>query len=619
MHAALGGFLMNAAYRSRLALFALINALLLSLLSLRYLQVIALPSSGLTAVYITLAWLGQGFFLALPLLTVWQLARVAHVIPRTRFVFTGAAILAASLIAAVAAADTIVYQLYRFHIDGVVIAMLQAGNLIEFLSLTPWQLALFAGTFGVLLLLQFVLWQATKFAWADFARVKARRGLGFIAICWFAGHIMFAWGSAVHETRVTALHGALAWQPVLTMDRFLAKLGVTSSRSANLDIPIGGTLRYPLEPVSCGVQQPLNVVIILVDAWRMDALRADIMPNVSRLSAGAQRFENHFSSSSSTRGGVFSLFYGLPPTYWLDALNQGVEPVLMRCLREAGYTFSVNASAPLTNPEFDRTVFLNVPGLQVRTPGEFAAERDRESTRRFLEFLEINEATPFFGFLFYDAAHAYDVPDGEPYVFEPSWDEANYLRLRQGTDPVPFVNLYRNAIYYIDREIGKVLAALEAAGRMNDTVILVTGDHAQEFNDNGLNYWGHNSNFSDAQTHVPLLLYWPGKEPASFTHMTTHYDIAPTLLNHVLGATANPKLYSEGVDLYSPQARLPMMLANYADYALKDENGYMLVDRYQTVSELGKDYRSSEGVQLDSHRLKTLIKMRTRFTSGNNE
>lgn len=422
----------------------------------------------------------------------------------------------------------------------------------------------------------------------------------------------------MHDTRVTALHGVLAWQPVLTMNSLLDGFGVEADAAVETRAS-GGTLHYPLQPVSCAPERKLNVVVILVDAWRVNALDAEVMPNISAFAAGEQRFENHFSSSSSTRGGVFSLFYGLPPTYWLDVFNQGVEPVLMRCLREAGYRFSVHSSATLENPEFDRTVFINVPDIETSTPGEFAAERDAEITRRFVNFLESDDgAQPFFGFLFYDAAHAYDVPEGEPFRFEPSWEEANYFAVRNGMDSVPFVNLYRNAMYYIDREVGEVLDALRTAGRMDDTIVILTGDHAQEFNDNGLNYWGHNSNFSRAQTHVPLIVHWPGMKPAVIEHMTTHYDIAPTLLAREFGVTAPASVHSEGHDLYSAAPRLPLILANYVEYALMDDSGYVVVDRYHDVKRLGSDYRLSADGEPEAGKLRLLMEKRSRFTGTAN-
>ena len=597
---------------SRLALFMLANALLLAILSLRYLEVVALPASAMTALYVALAWIGQGFFLVLPLFLPLLLARF---LPRGGLAWTLPALAFATFAFTVVALDTFVYQQYRFHIDGVVLAMFKAGGIMEFLSVTPRQLAMLGGLLLVLAVMQVLLWRATGARVLARVRGFAGRGLGVLAVCWIASHFMFAWSSATHDRRITPLHNVLAWQPMLTANSFFESIGVASADDAGIVPAENGILHYPLQEVGCPAQPRLNVLVILIDAWRTEALAPDIMPNVSAFAERTLHFANHYSPSSSTRGGVFSLFYSLSPTYWLDAFNQGTEPVLMRCLREAGYSFNVHSSATLTNPEFDRTVFVNVPEIETSTPGEFAAERDAEITRRFVRSLPpADEARPFFGFLFYDSAHAYDVPAGAPRPFQPSWDEPDYFRLRSGTDPTPFVNLYRNAMYYIDREIGTVLDALRASGHLDDTLVILTGDHAQEFNDNGLNYWGHNSNFSRAQTHTPLVVHWPGMEPAEFTHMTTHYDVAPTLLARLFDVDAPMDTYAEGQDLFSKGSRLPLLLANYIEYALLDEEGYVVVDRYHDVHVLGNDYRPRGDGVPDVAKLRLLMEMRTRFT-----
>ena len=119
--------------------------------------------------------------------------------------------------------------------------------------------------------------------------------------------------------------------------------------------------------------------------------------------------------------------------------------------------------------------------------------------------------------------------------FRPSAREVNYLRLDNETDPTPLLNRYRNSVHYVDALIGRVLDAMEQQGLLENSVIVVTGDHGQEFNDSRRNYWGHGSNFTRYQTGVPLLLYSPTLPPGVHRHRTTHFDIVPTLMRDHLG------------------------------------------------------------------------------------
>ena len=79
--------------------------------------------------------------------------------------------------------------------------------------------------------------------------------------------------------------------------------------------------------------------------------------------------------------------------------------VLVQELMRQGYDVEVFRSAPLFSPEFDRTIFLGVPDLRLRSDGERAWQRDRceRGLRRWLEA----RLSAFFALLFYDSPHKY--------------------------------------------------------------------------------------------------------------------------------------------------------------------------------------------------------------------
>ena len=101
--------------------------------------------------------------------------------------------------------------------------------------------------------------------------------------------------------------------------------------------------------------------------------------------------------------------------------------------------------------------------------------------------------------------------------------------------------------------LGKVFDAIEereaATGRK--ALVILSGDHGQEFNENLHNYWGHSSNFSKAQIRVPLVVRFPGGDDAGkvLGHRTTHYDVVPTIMGRYLGVENEPEVYSLGYDL----------------------------------------------------------------------
>jgi membrane-anchored protein YejM (alkaline phosphatase superfamily) len=145
----------------------------------------------------------------------------------------------------------------------------------------------------------------------------------------------------------------------------------------------------------------------------------------------------------------------------------------------------------------------------------------------------------------------------------------NLVFTGDGTDPEYYLNDYRNSIHYVDALVGEIVQQLESLGALANTVIIVTTDHGEEFNDNKANYWGHGSNFTQYQTRVPLIIYLPDKEPQRITHATSHIDIAPTLLQDFFGCTSNIRDYSNGRNLFAKQTGLrPLVIGSYFNHAL---------------------------------------------------
>ncbi len=90
---------------------------------------------------------------------------------------------------------------------------------------------------------------------------------------------------------------------------------------------------------------------------------------------------------------------------------------------------------------------------------------------------------------------------------------------------------------------------LEEKDLMDNTIVVVTGDHGEEFMENGR--WGHNSTFSQQQIRVPMILHIPGLEKQTHTAMTSHVDMPATMLA-ALGMDVPTARHSFGQDLFDP-------------------------------------------------------------------
>ena len=165
-------------------------------------------------------------------------------------------------------------------------------------------------------------------------------------------------------------------------------------------------------------------------------------------------------------------------------------------------------------------------------------------------------------------------------------------------DPTPFWNLYRNCCYQDDLLLGRIFETLKKEGLMDNTIIILSGDHSQEFNENHHNYWGHNGNFSKAQIGVPMIWHVPGAKPQKFTHRTTHYDVVPTLMKNHLGVKNNPADYSMGRMMMDKTPRLWHVVGSNLNYAFIIKNDTILektadgaLDVYDAHMNPVKNYR----------------------------
>src|SRR5438477_271084 len=74
------------------------------------------------------------------------------------------------------------------------------------------------------------------------------------------------------------------------------------------------------------------------------------------------------------------------------------------------------------------------------------------------------------------------------------------------------VDAYDGAISFMDDKIAEFLADLKVRGLLENTIVLVTSDHGEAFQQHGFMFHGKGLHWD--LIHVPLLIYAPGRVPA---------------------------------------------------------------------------------------------------------
>jgi hypothetical protein len=92
---------------------------------------------------------------------------------------------------------------------------------------------------------------------------------------------------------------------------------------------------------------------------------------------------------------------------------------------------------------------------------------------------------------------------------------------------------YRGAIAELDAEVALLLDELEDRGLLENTLVIVTGDHGEEFGEHGI--FGHGNSLYFESLRVPLVMTYPPRLPSNLRVAATASirDIAATILDVV--------------------------------------------------------------------------------------
>lgn len=472
--------------------------------------------------------------------------------------------------------DTYVYQQYRFHINWPMIDLALVGGREVFSFSSGMMMKMCFLVACLALLAAALLWVSCRLS----QRAKAVWCCLLIVLGYVAVNCVSAYSVSQNVKSVTVLAERVPLYFPIRANRFLAKFGLIAVGEDKLSLDSHvGSFHYPLNPLTYGKGTDLSVLILAIDSLRADVVDEKTMPNLTKFKEKSASFTDHYSAGNATRAGVFGLFYGLPPFYWHSALSTNIPAAMVTGFQKAGYDITAFTTATLMRPEFYATVFSSVRPIRMSSDqGNGVAERDLDSVNDFEAWLQTLDANKkFFSFMFLDSVHALDFPSDLKVPYEDYWKEVDRLELGPDFNPKQFFNRYKNSAYWQDVLIGRVIQTLEKAGRLDNTVVIVTSDHGEEFNDSKLNYWGHNGNFSAAQIKIPLVVYWPGMPTQVKDYRTTAYDVSATLMKRVLDVQNPLDDFTVGKDLFDASKREVFFVGSYNEDAVVAGDEVLLV------------------------------------------
>lgn len=444
-------------------------------------------------------------------------------------------------------ADVKIFNYFKFHINAIVINFLTTEGAGDSLKLGTSTILFFTVIIFIIILIQiFIL----KNKIIDANKIPKKLILIFLLIFVF-DKFVYAYSDLKNKTEVLSIARFFPFYQKFTAERFLTKyLGFKPVPKDNISLELKGKiLNYPLSELKGEKIKKYNILFIVADGFRSDMLNPEVTPNLYRFGKENIILENHFSGGNGTRFGIFTLIYGLYGNLWHPFLDSRQSPVFLDTLQKLNYDFTILSSTRLSYPEFRSTAFVRLQEHIFDTHTEFFAfKRDRIITDKFKDFLNKTQK-PFFGFIFYNSSHQFYQYPLEFEKFKPViTGDLNYMKNMDSETIEKLRNRYKNSLYYIDSLIKEIIEALKEKNKLDDTIVFITGDHGEEFNENG--FFSHTSAFDDYQIKTAAVMHMPGLRNKVITELTNHIDIVPTILNF-MGYDTHPREYSHGNNILS--------------------------------------------------------------------
>lgn len=171
---------------------------------------------------------------------------------------------------------------------------------------------------------------------------------------------------------------------------------------------------------------------------------------------------------------------------------------------------------------------------------------------------------------------------------------------------------YYAAISYADANIGLLLNTLDSLGVLNNTIIVLWGDHGWHLGDHDL--WCKHTNFENA-ANAPLIISSPGLKPGKAKSVTEFVDIFPTVCElsgltipstldgkSLVPMMKNPEASVKeiAVSQYPRDGKLDSIDSKRLGYSNGKVMGYSIrTERYRYVLWMGNGYRSTQHYKKD--------------------
>lgn len=298
-----------------------------------------------------------------------------------------------------------------------------------------------------------------------------------------------------------------------------------------------------------------NLILITIECLPLKYIgytnrgnRDSLTPNIDEVASQGLFFKNAFSTSSWTPPSFKSLLAAQYPFSNSGYLNVRNRRLISEILSKEGYQVGAFHDNPWLTEIFgykkgfnkflqgenEKKAFLSSIRNKINSylPSE-PYKKCKKMRKEALDWME-KKRDKFFAWIHFMDTHEPHLPDFGFYDF------LKYKRAMKLNKNARNNNLsekekkrlkkyYKSEIKKVDRQIGSIASRIKKLGLENQTYIIITSDHGQQFYEHG--GFGHGLELYNELINVPLIITGPGIDRKETEKVVSHIDLPKTILD----------------------------------------------------------------------------------------
>ena len=363
-----------------------------------------------------------------------------------------------------------------------------------------------------------------------------------------------------------------------------------------------------------GMFEGKNVIVIMMESTNDIIINKDLYPNFYKLYSEGISFKNNYSPRNSCATGN-NEFSGMTGLYTIQNnctanifSNNTYFTSIFNIFKNAGYR--ATSMHDYTEQYYVRNIihknlgseaYYNANDLNIKYYNEYKNWASDEDFMNAAMDITLNDTSdkPFMLWLTTVSGH-------QPYKVS-SVEGDKYLSITEGTDYSMEVRRYMSKLKTFDNGLGILLDKLKASGKLDDTVIVMYGDHYP--------YGLKNKDISSVLTYdlddyeverVPMVIYNSTIKSEVVEKYSSYINLTPTLAN-LFNLDYDPRYYM-GTDVFSDDY---LNMVAFADGSWKNADVY-----YNASSGSVKYYTSNEYTTDELIRINNIVTNRMQISES---